>query len=53
MDVLRLFAGHGPYVVPSGDGWVVRQDGRVVAHVDDKATAERIATAIREGRTHV
>lgn len=52
MDVLRLFAGHAPYVIPSGDGWVVRQDGRVVAHVDDKATADRIASAIREGRTH-
>lgn len=48
MDVLRIFAGHGPYVVRADDGgWIVRQDGKVVAHVNERATADRIASALR------
>lgn len=48
MDVLRLFAGRGPYVVRAADGgWIVRQDGKVVAHVNSRDTADRVAAALR------
>lgn len=47
LDVLRIFSGHRPIVVRAGDGgWIVRQNGKVVAHVNSKDTANRIAMAL-------